>query len=126
MNNSEVKRAVRVAGRIQEALGDLLRSMRDSRLQSVVVARVEVTDDLSIARVYVRHELGADDEASRRSLLKALSNAGGRLRQGVVKAVALRYAPTLKFFYDDSPDKVNRVEELLREIEEDRREREDS
>lgn len=121
--SGEVKRAVRVAGRVHEALAGLLRGMRDARLQAVVVTRVEMTDDLGLARVYVRHELGADDEASRRSLLKSLSNAGGRLRQGVVKAVALRYAPTLKFFYDDAPEKVNRVEELLREIADERRER---
>ena len=30
----------------------------------------------------------------------------------------MRYAPTLRFFYDEGPDVMNRVEDLLREIKE--------
>jgi ribosome-binding factor A len=123
--NTEIKRAVRVAGRVREELAAQLRGMRDPRLSEVVVTTVEMTDDLQLARIYVRHQVTTVDERERRALLKALSNAGGRLRRDVAKAVSLRYAPTLKFYYDEGPEKRERVEELLREIELERQDRED-
>ncbi|HVY45944.1 MAG TPA: ribosome-binding factor A, partial [Minicystis sp.] len=83
--------------------------------------RVEVTDDLSIARVYVRRETGASDERGKKTLLAGFEAAGHRLRREVAHAVGLRYAPNLRFFYDDAPDEVTRIEELLREVERDRK-----
>lgn len=111
-----VKRATRVAGRLREELAAALRGLSDPRVQHVLVSRIEVTDDLQTARVYVRRELGADDEAAREALLKGLHAAGRRLRHEVARALALRYSPMLRFFYDDAPDAMNRVEDILREI----------
>lgn len=116
----EVKRAVRVAGRVQQELAVLLRDLRDPRTVGASVTRVEMTDDLQLARVYVRRELGGDDERDRRTLLKGLEAASGRLRRELSRAVSLRYAPNLKFFYDEGLEAANRVEELLREIERER------
>ena len=114
---SDVKRAVRVAGQVRAELVVGLRALRDPRLVSVLVSRVELTDDLQLARVYVRLEVGGEDERARRGALKALGAASGRLRHDVGQALGLRYVPDLRFFYDEAPDAVNRVEELLREIE---------
>jgi ribosome-binding factor A len=111
-----VKRSARVGERMREELSAALRTMRDPRIEGTLISRVELTDDLQTARVYVRREMGAGDEKERRELLKGLSGASGRLRRDVSQALALRYAPTLKFFYDEAPDAVTRVEELLHEI----------
>jgi ribosome-binding factor A len=119
---SEVKRATRVAGRLQEELAAALRSMRDPRLAGVLVSRVELTDDLQLARVYVRREQGGDPEAVK-AAKKALSSASGRLRHTAAQALGLRYAPALRFFYDEAPDAVLRIEELLREVKRDDDER---
>jgi ribosome-binding factor A len=89
---------------------------RTARLAGVLVSRVELTDDLQSAKVHVRHEFGADDAASRRALLKGLQAASGRLRRDVARTMGLRVVPTLRFFYDESPDAERRIEELLREI----------
>lgn len=120
--HGEVKRAVRVAGRVQAELAGLVRDLRDPRVVGVAVTRVEMTDDLQLARIYVRRELGdASDEADRQKLLKGLDAASGRLRRDVARAVSLRYAPNLKFFYDEGLEAANRVEELLKEIEDERK-----
>lgn len=111
-----VKRAARVAERMREEMAAALRSLRDPRIEGVLVSRVELTDDLQTAKVYVRRELGADDADARREMLRGLGAASGRLRRDVSQALGLRYAPTLRFFYDDAPDALTRVEELLREI----------
>jgi ribosome-binding factor A len=110
-----VKRASRVAGRIQEELAAAVRDLHDPRIVGVLVSRAEVTDDLQSAKVYVRHELGAGKEAQK-ALLKGLEAASGRLRREVSQALKLRYAPTLRFYYDEAPDAVQRIEELLREV----------
>jgi ribosome-binding factor A len=119
----EAKRSSKVASRIQEEIASALRGLDDPRVAGVVVSRVEVTDDLQSARVYVRHRglaagPAADDQASstRKALLRGLEAASGRLRRTVARAVALRYAPSLRFFYDEGPDAMSRVEDLLREI----------
>ncbi|HVK66509.1 MAG TPA: 30S ribosome-binding factor RbfA [Polyangium sp.] len=106
-----------MAARVREELAVLLRDMADPRLLGVLISRVEMTDDLQAARIFVRHELGAAQaEPERRSMLKGLEAAGGRLRRDVGKAVQLRRAPELKFIYDTGQDSAYRVEELLHEI----------
>jgi ribosome-binding factor A len=101
---------------MREELAAALRGLRDPRVIGALVSRVELTDDLQTAKVYVRQELGAGDEAVRRELLKGLGAASGKLRRDVSHSLGLRYSPTLRFFYDDAPDAVTRVEEILQEI----------
>ena len=111
-----VKRATRVAERLREDLANLLRGLRDPRLDGVLVSRVEITDDLQSAKVFVRHEFGAEDEPMRRNILKGMQAASGRLRRDVGRTMGLRVVPALRFFYDEGPDAQRRIEELLREI----------
>jgi ribosome-binding factor A len=100
---------------MQEELAVALRDMRDPRLEGVLISRVELTDDLQTARVYVRRELGGDPAAVK-ATVKALGAASGRLRRIAGTALDLRYMPELRFFYDDSLDAVSRIEALLREV----------
>ncbi|MBK9265144.1 MAG: 30S ribosome-binding factor RbfA [Polyangiaceae bacterium] len=110
-------RSARVAARVQEELAVLLRSLADPRLQGVFISRVEMTDDLQTAKVYVRHEQAGElPTAARRALLKGFESASGRLRKEVARALALRRVPELRFIYDAGQDSAHRVEELLREI----------
>ncbi len=112
---SAVKRATRVAGRLQEELAVALRGLRDPRLEGVLISRVELTDDLQSAKVFVRREQGGEERAVK-AALKALGAAAGRLRKEAGQALGLRYTPELRFFYDASLDAVTRIEELLREV----------
>jgi ribosome-binding factor A len=100
---------------MQEELSVALREMRDPRLEGVLISRVELTDDLQTARVYVRRDLGGDPPAVK-AAIKALGLAAGRLRRIAGQALDLRYMPELRFFYDDSLDAVARIEDLLREV----------
>jgi ribosome-binding factor A len=102
---------------MQEELAVLLRSLSDPRLQGVFVSRVEMTDDLQTAKVFVRHEqAGALTMQARKALLKGFEAASGRLRRDVSRAVAHRRSPELRFIYDEGQDSAHRVEEILREI----------
>lgn len=110
-----VKRATRVAGRLQEELSAALRALEDPRVRGVLVSRVELTDDLQLAKVYVRREQGGEPAAVK-ATLKGLEAASGRLRHTTAHAMGLRYAPTFRFYYDEAPDAQHRIEELLREV----------
>lgn len=112
----EVKRSARVGERMREELAMMVRNLRDPRVAGALVTRVELTDDLSFARIYVRKDVGADDEAERRSLVKGLESAAGKLRGDLTRALGLRVAPGLRFAYDEGIDHQTRVEEILREI----------
>ena len=117
---SEVKRATRVAEGMREALSALLaRRVRDPRVRGVIVSRVVVTDDLRNAKVYVRLlgvEDAGDEDARRKELLTGLKSAAGMLRTSVTKQLSLRFAPELRFYFDEGVEKQARIDELLREI----------
>lgn len=119
---TEVKRATRVAARLREELSRALRDLSDPRAQGALVTRVEMSDDLQDARVFVRLEREAG-KPERAALLKGLESASGRLRRDVTQALALRFSPKLRFFFDEGQDARSRVEELLIEIERERGER---
>jgi len=112
---TEVKRSQRVGERIRQEVSLLLRGLGDPRISGTVVTRVEVTDDLSYVRVFVRRELGAS-EAERKVLLRGLDGASGKIRRDVTRGVGLRVAPGFKFLYDEGIDAQHRIEEILQEI----------
>lgn len=111
-------RAVRVAQRMQEELGSILPRLRDPRVTGVTVTRIQLSDDLSFARVFVRVGLVAEkpDEAGKKTFLKGLEAATPRVRREVAELLNLQKAPELRFVYDEGMEHANRVEEILREI----------
>jgi ribosome-binding factor A len=124
------KRAARVAEELRQEIAAELRTLRDPRLAGVLVSRVEIDAALQRARVFVRHTPltaedpprlapGMDDPAARREVLNGLAAASGRLRREVARRMTLRSAPELSFFYDEGPDEQRRIEEILREIQQD-------
>ena len=119
MSQKGFRRADRVAERIRSELMDLLLrgSVRDPAAKDVVVSAVRVTDDLSIARVYVRvlDEIGADRQES---VVEALRRATGFLRRELGHRLQLRHVPALEFFWDDVVDSALRIESILDEISE--------
>lgn len=120
---AEKKRAARVVGRVQlELMSIVRREIRDPRVQDVIITRVDMPDDLQLARVYVRNTLH-NDEASITSLLRGLTAAKGKLRSSLAKAVKMKYAPELTFFFDDGQDAHSRIDGVLAEIEAERSKR---
>ena len=112
----KVPRRVRVEAELVQELSGALRKLQDPRLEATTVTRVEMSDDLRFARVFVRLLYGDDGGAARADLMRALGAAGGRLRSHVGHSIKLRYTPELRFLYDLGPDAAQRVDELLAEI----------
>jgi ribosome-binding factor A len=115
-------RARRVGEGVREELATLVaHELKDPRAAGAVVTGVEMTGDLRSARVKVRLLAGGEDIEGRRRLVEALGRAAGMLRREVTQRLRLRTAPELKFVYDDGADRSTRVEELLAEIEAEKR-----
>lgn len=118
------KRPSRVAEAVKNELSSLLlQKTRDPAVATVSISRVLVTDDLKSAKIYYR-VLG--DEKAVRLAGKGLTRAKGFMRSHLAKTLNLRYTPALQFFYDETAEKADEVERLLRDIAEENEANEDS
>ncbi len=90
--------------------------VHDPGAQKAVVSAVSLTDDLRLAKVYVRLLDIEAPESARKSLLDALYRARGFLRRELAQRLQLRYAPDLRFYWDEAIDVGREMESLLREI----------
>ena len=105
----------RINDEIQRELAAQLRNLKDPRVSGMVsITRVDTTNDLRYARVYV----SALDKAREKDVLKGLKSASGFLRRELGHALQLRYTPELQFFGDDSIQHGAHILELLRKEEE--------
>jgi ribosome-binding factor A len=94
---------------VAEAVGEL----KDPRIGLVTVTAVDVTPDLSEARVFVS-VLGG--EKKRRATLAGLESARGVLQARINRELSLRKTPTLSFAYDESVERGVRMSALIDEL----------
>ena len=107
-SNSRVER---VGDEIQKIIVALLATkVRDLRLQWVSITGVEVSKDLSYAKVFFS---SLSTETNPEQLLKALESAKGFFRTALAKELRLRVAPALRFFYDESLAYGNKINSLI-------------
>ena len=101
----------RVDEAVRQVLSDALTTaLKDPRIGFVTVTDVRTSPDLRHATVYVS-VLGDDNQ--RAESLDGLRAAQGYLQGRVASQLRLKYTPSLTFEYDDTTDRVLRLEELL-------------
>ncbi len=108
-------RPEKVAHLMRREVAEILQDrLRDPRVSAMVsVTDVEVTNDLSFAKVFVSI---MGDAAERASTLEALAHAAGFVRHELGPRLGLREVPEIRFVHDESLDRGARVEELLKRI----------
>lgn len=112
-------RTRRVAERLRTELSTLLaRTVRDPGLLGVTITAVTMTGDLQLARVRYTLPAGGD----RRGAARGLRRAQPYLRREIGQRLQLRQVPEIRFLYDDSAEKQDRIARLFDEIERERRE----
>ena len=111
-------RSSRVGEQIREDLSELLaREVHDPGIGFLTITRVQVTSDLQNARVYYT-TLG--DAQARKQTGRALDRATPFLRRQLGRRLQLRRMPELQFFFDESVERLDRVERILQEIQAER------
>lgn len=112
MPSRDFKRTDRIGAELRRELGLLVHAaVRDHGLPSVSVSDVEITRDLDWATVWVTALLPEQGLPA----VKALNDISPQIRHSLARSgVRLRRIPELRFKYDDSVDKGERIEALLR------------
>ena len=106
-------RTDRVSAQLRRGLGELVHAaVRNHGLASASVSDVEVTRDMAHAKVYVT-VLMPERAAETVKALKALAP---EIRYQLARAVKLRHVPELHFHYDESVDRGERIDNLLRDL----------
>ena len=112
----EFERTQRISHFLHEELARLLQStVRDPRVQEVSLTGVEVSRDLSHAKVFFTLMNDASVE-ERAEVTTVLSKVSGFLRSELAKASTMRTVPRISFRFDESVGRGRDMETLLREV----------
>lgn len=108
-------RQAKIDEEIARALGEIMRTVRDARLEGCVfsITRVHAAPDLSTAEVFYSY-LGSK---SRDDVKKGIKSALGFIRSSLARKLSLRQTPELTFTYDISMENGARIFELLKQVE---------
>jgi len=105
------KRKQRVAHLIKAEVSEMiLKELKDPRIGFVSVTSVEVSGDLRYATVFFT-VLGEDKAVQ--STVTALEHAKGYVRREIANRLRLRYAPEIRFKYDDVFQRAWHLEEII-------------
>ena len=108
----EYARTERVGEQVRRDLADLIRSsLDDPRMALVSITDVEVSRDLSHAKVFVT----VFEEDKAKASIGALNKAAGFLRGRLGQEMRLRSVPELHFHHDASVETGQRMDRLIEE-----------
>jgi ribosome-binding factor A len=112
----------RVADQIRQELSELLTrgEVHDPGIGFITLTRVQVSPDLQLARVFYT-TLG--DSKARRDTARALERATPFVRRQIGSRLRLRRVPEFEFRFDESIAHQDRIEQILRDLHEEERQR---
>lgn len=114
IQQNDNKRLNRVSEAYQREIAQMLcTEMRDPRLSGVWVTRVVFAPDLRLAKIYFNASGGRVREEE---IIEGFERSKGFLRHELAQRVRLKFAPELKFYYDESAEVVERIDELFQQI----------
>ena len=106
----------KVSHLIQEEISLIfLHKIQDSTIGMITVTNVKVTPDLKIARIY----FSSLEKEKRQDILKRIREIKGRIRSELAGRINLKFVPDLEFYIDDTPDYVEKMENLFKMIHKD-------
>ena len=109
-------RLVRINERIREELSEmLLQEVADPRLEGISITDVSVDRELAYADIYFSTLEGS---TRANEVQEGLEHAQGFLRHALAERVDLRVFPRLRFRYDPTFEKAERIERLLASLHE--------
>lgn len=109
-------RADRVGMEIKREVNEILqKKVRDPRVQGVTITDVQMTGDLSMAKVYysIMSDLASDNEKAQIGLKKAT----GTIKRELGRNLTLYKIPDLTFVKDESIEYGNKIDQMLRDLE---------
>ena len=103
-------RAQRLGDLIQREVSDLIRlEVRDPRVGMITVTSVDVSPDMSHAKVFFT----VLERDKLQDTLDGLSRAAGFLRSQLARRIKMYTTPELRFEYDESVERGDRLSRLI-------------
>ncbi len=107
----EFSRNQRMGSLILRTLNETLRfDLNDPALVGVALTSIDLSHDLSIAKIYFS-SIELTDEVQ--ESLKGLQRASSYLRRKLGASIKVRHVPELRFFHDDSISKGIEISNLI-------------
>ena len=103
----------RVNSEVMKALLQIIQTMSDRRIANnlITISYVQTAPDLKNAKVGVSGE-------NIKEVVKVLNSSKGYIRRELASKLIMKNTPELLFVVDDTAEKANRIEELLKKISE--------
>ena len=103
----------RIASDMVRIISNILANgSRDELLKTVTITGCTVSNDLGYAKVYFTSTSNLTNE----QMEKELKEAAGYIRHELAEKIEIRKMPEISFVYDESIAYGNRIEELIKEI----------
>jgi len=107
-------RLKRISDRIKQILSIMLQTrVEDPRLAGIYITDVEVDRELDFASIYVS---AIEGQSRAQEAIAALNHARGFLKFELAQEIDLRVIPKLRFFWDETPEKADRIDTLLAQL----------
>lgn len=104
----------RISEDIKREIISIMRELKDPRVSGMLtVVKVEVSADLSYAKVYISAMEGLE---AAKSSIQGLQSAQGYIRKQLGSRLHLRKSPELKFIADNSIEKGMDLFEKIKDI----------
>lgn len=117
-DSSKNKRPYRIAAEILRDVPEILRRHVVLPANVIVsITDVEVTDDLSFARIFFS-VLGEHEAETSRDVEQILNSRKGVVRHELAQRLVMRQHPDIRFVYDSTPARAARIEALLKQVRE--------
>ena len=108
------KRVRRVSELIRQIVSEtLMFKVKNPDAQNISVHGVEVAENLRHVKIFV---VPGGDKAQIEKAMAALEKSKGFVRKQISDQTDLKFAPELNFVYDESLDRADHIEALLRNI----------
>ena len=107
-------RLQRISERIREELSEMVvMEISDPRLAGISITDVTVDREFTFADIYVSAVEGHERAPE---VLEGLNHASGFLRKSLADRIELRIFPRLRFHWDPTPEKADKIERLLADL----------
>jgi len=90
----------------------ILKEINDPKIKDVVLTKIDVTKDLSLAKVY----FSTYNKGAKKGIEQGLNRSAGFIRHCILKGLSMKKVPNLRFIYDDSGDYGQKIDNLLNKV----------
>lgn len=118
-----ITRLKRIADRMQQDLSEMLvqGNIHDPRLEGIFITDIRVDRELAYANIFVS---ALEGKAREEEILEGLKHARGFLRKELARRIQLRTFPELRFYWDPTPERAERIEKLIDTLQTEREKKE--